>query len=89
MTPINESTVYARHESPSASINGNQAFHIYDISSDEYDSCAAKDPPPRSESSEDDSEYFSYSKSYFSEADSDLSLSSDDDMSSEEEDKEH
>ncbi|KAL5752613.1 hypothetical protein ACOSP7_022811 [Xanthoceras sorbifolium] len=41
----------------------------------------AKDPPPRSESSEDDSEYFSYSKSYFSEADSDLSLSSDDDMS--------
>ncbi|KAL5775620.1 hypothetical protein ACOSP7_013177 [Xanthoceras sorbifolium] len=41
----------------------------------------AKHPPPRFESSEDDSKYFSYSNSFFSEADSDLTLPSDGDMS--------
>ncbi|KAL5811152.1 hypothetical protein ACOSQ4_027720 [Xanthoceras sorbifolium] len=55
---INESTTDARDKYSLASINGNQSFHVYDISSDEDDSCAAKDPPPMAESSEKTSNIF-------------------------------
>ncbi|KAL5813519.1 hypothetical protein ACOSQ3_024277 [Xanthoceras sorbifolium] len=50
------------------------SVHIYGISSDEYDTGAAKHSPLRFESSEDESEYFPYSNSFFSEADSDGSI---------------
>ncbi|KAL5777725.1 hypothetical protein ACOSP7_010651 [Xanthoceras sorbifolium] len=49
----------------------------------------AKDPPPSSESSEDDPDYIPYSKSYFSESGSDLSPPSDGDTRGPREDEEH
>ncbi|KAL5803322.1 hypothetical protein ACOSQ4_031627 [Xanthoceras sorbifolium] len=73
----------ALYESSSASITSNLSVHIYNISSDEDDTGAAKHPPPRFESSEDDFEYFPYSNNFFSKANLNASLPSDGDMSNE------